>query len=57
MAQGSLIMAYMPKLNQVTHIIQSGGTLDSVSELVKAMDLCIDACTAISCIQTESLVV
>jgi exosome complex component MTR3 len=47
--QGSLLIAYMPNLNQVSHIVQSGGSLESI-------DLCIDACVSIAAVMKKALV-
>jgi exosome complex component MTR3 len=47
--QGSLFIAYMPNLNQISHIVQSGGSLESI-------DLCIDACVSIAAVMKKSLI-
>ncbi|KAJ3107454.1 hypothetical protein HDU97_004050 [Phlyctochytrium planicorne] len=40
---GSLVVAYMPSMREVTHIIHSGEI--GVSSLTEALDLCVDGCS------------
>ncbi|TPX62625.1 hypothetical protein PhCBS80983_g00245 [Powellomyces hirtus] len=50
---GSLVLSYMPSLNEVTHVIQSGET--STATTVKALELCVDACSQIHTVMQQSL--
>ncbi|KAI8926361.1 ribosomal protein S5 domain 2-type protein [Entophlyctis helioformis] len=50
---GSVLLAYMPSLNQVTHLIQSGEI--SSSQCIKAVELCVDACSQIHAVTQEAL--
>ncbi|RKO91485.1 ribosomal protein S5 domain 2-type protein [Blyttiomyces helicus] len=51
---GSLLLSYMPSLNEVTHIIQSGEV--SSNATVKALEICVDACSVINTVMQKSLV-
>ncbi|KAI8338045.1 ribosomal protein S5 domain 2-type protein [Chlamydoabsidia padenii] len=50
---GSLVLSYMPSLNEVTHILQSGRLeTDNIS---KAMEQCIDGCSKIYSVMSSAL--
>ncbi|KAK9720288.1 3'-5'-exoribonuclease [Basidiobolus ranarum] len=51
--QGSLILSYMPSLNEVTHIVLGGETEVTVSN--QAIEQCIDTCTKIYSVMNHSL--
>ncbi|KAJ3005738.1 hypothetical protein HKX48_000496 [Thoreauomyces humboldtii] len=51
--RGSLVLSYMPSLNEVTHVIQSGETTSATT--VKALELCVDACSQIHTVMQKSL--
>ncbi|KAJ3172152.1 hypothetical protein HDU88_006967 [Geranomyces variabilis] len=51
---GSLVLSFMPSSNEVTHVIQSGET--STAMTVKALELCIDACSQIHAVMQNSLI-
>ncbi|KAJ3106859.1 hypothetical protein HDU96_008071 [Phlyctochytrium bullatum] len=42
---GSLMLAYMPSLKEITHMIHTGEV--GVTPITEAMDLCVDGCTKI----------
>ncbi|RIA92922.1 ribosomal protein S5 domain 2-type protein [Glomus cerebriforme] len=50
---GSLILSYMPSLNEVTHILQSGKV--EVSLTTQAIEQCTDACSKIYSVMNHSL--
>ncbi|ORZ10145.1 ribosomal protein S5 domain 2-type protein [Absidia repens] len=50
---GSLMLSYMPSLNEITHILQSG-KLDT-DNISKAMEQCIDGCSKIYSVMSSAL--
>lgn len=50
---GSLVLSYMPSLNQVTHILQTGSSDSAV--VSKAVEQCIDGCSKIYSVMSNSL--
>ncbi|KAH6568731.1 hypothetical protein BASA50_002781 [Batrachochytrium salamandrivorans] len=50
---GAMLLSYMPSINEVTHLIQSGET--TVPQSVKAVELCVDACSQIHTVILEAL--
>jgi len=50
---GSLVLSYMPSLNEVTHILQSGEV--EVSLTTQAIEQCTDACSKIYSVMNHSL--
>ncbi|CAG8627212.1 9654_t:CDS:2 [Ambispora leptoticha] len=50
---GSIILSYMPSLNEITHIIQSGEV--DVAVTSQAVELCIDVCSKIYSVMRHSL--
>ncbi|CAO3592782.1 unnamed protein product [Absidia cylindrospora] len=50
---GSLMLSYMPSLNEVTHILQSG-KLES-DNITQAMEQCIDGCSKIYNVMSSAL--
>ncbi|CAO0792404.1 unnamed protein product [Mucor circinelloides] len=51
--EGSLVLSYMPSLNEVTHILQSGRSDSAISS--KAIEQCIDGCSKIYSVMSNSL--
>ncbi|KAI8387264.1 ribosomal protein S5 domain 2-type protein [Blakeslea trispora] len=51
--EGSLMLSYMPSLNEVTHILQAGQSDSAVS--AKAIEQCIDGCSKIYSVMSNSL--
>ncbi|KAI8808475.1 ribosomal protein S5 domain 2-type protein [Cladochytrium replicatum] len=51
---GSVFLAYMPSLNEVTHVVHTGKT--GVEQTMSAMDMCIDAASKISNVMQQALV-
>ncbi|KAI8816600.1 ribosomal protein S5 domain 2-type protein [Fimicolochytrium jonesii] len=51
---GSLVLSYMPSLNEVTHVIQSGET--TTANTVRALEVCVDACSQIHGVMMGTLV-
>ncbi|KAJ3369223.1 hypothetical protein GGF31_005505 [Allomyces arbusculus] len=52
--KGSMLLAYMSSLNQVSQVIQTGSVGATTAE--EAMDFCIDACAEIHTLMSEALV-
>ncbi|KAI8072378.1 ribosomal protein S5 domain 2-type protein [Gongronella butleri] len=52
--QGSLVISYMPSLNQVTSVLQTGQT--SVDSMNKAMESCIDGCSKLYSVMSAALI-
>ncbi|KND01094.1 uncharacterized protein SPPG_04185 [Spizellomyces punctatus DAOM BR117] len=50
---GSLVLSYMPSLNEVTHVIQSGEI--GTTTTIKALELCVDACAQIQSVMQQTL--
>ncbi|KAJ8331419.1 hypothetical protein BDV3_000787 [Batrachochytrium dendrobatidis] len=50
---GAMLVSYMPSLNEVTHLIQTG--LATTSQCTKAIELGVDACSQIHTILQEAL--
>ncbi|KAI7872496.1 ribosomal protein S5 domain 2-type protein [Spinellus fusiger] len=50
---GSLVLSYMPSLNEVTHIIQSGKSENALT--TQAVEQCIDGCSKISSVMSTAL--
>ncbi|KAJ3218076.1 hypothetical protein HDU67_006634 [Dinochytrium kinnereticum] len=51
---GSLVIAYMPSMREVTHFVHSGEI--AISSMTEAMDLCIDGCSKIHDALRETLI-
>ncbi|KAI8842983.1 ribosomal protein S5 domain 2-type protein [Chytridium lagenaria] len=51
---GSLVIAYMPSMREVTHMVHSGEI--AISSLTEAMDLCLDGCSKIHDALRETLI-
>ncbi|KAI8076460.1 ribosomal protein S5 domain 2-type protein [Gilbertella persicaria] len=51
--EGSLVLSYMPSLNEVTHILQTGRSDSAISS--KAIEQCIDGCSKIYSVMSNSL--
>lgn len=53
--EGKVVLAYMPSLGKVTHMMQAGSVQHK--QLEEAVDLCTDACTgAVKTLVTAALV-
>ncbi|KAI8582161.1 hypothetical protein K450DRAFT_229310 [Umbelopsis ramanniana AG] len=50
---GSLVVSYMPSLNEITHILQNGNTESAIAN--KAVEQCIDACSKIYSVMSTVL--
>jgi exosome complex component MTR3 len=50
---GSLVLSYMPSLNEVTHILQTGSSDIAITS--KAVEQCIDGCSKIYSVMSNSL--
>ncbi|CAG8475683.1 6168_t:CDS:2 [Funneliformis mosseae] len=50
---GSIVLSYMPSLNEVTHILQSGEV--EISQTTQAIEQCTDACSKIYSVMNQSL--
>lgn len=51
--EGSLVLSYMPSLNEVTHILQAGRSDSAVTQ--KAIEQCVDGCSKIYSVMSNSL--
>lgn len=51
--EGSIVLSYMPSLNEVTHILQLGKS--EVTTSSKAIEQCIDGCSKIYNVMSHSL--
>lgn len=51
--QGSLIVSYMPSLNEITHILHNGNTESAIA--AKAIEQCTDACSKIYSVMSTVL--
>ncbi|KAI7898761.1 ribosomal protein S5 domain 2-type protein [Cokeromyces recurvatus] len=51
--EGSLVLSYMPSLNEVTHILQNGQSDSAITS--KAIEQCIDGCSKIYSVMSNSL--
>ncbi|KAI7888109.1 ribosomal protein S5 domain 2-type protein [Mucor mucedo] len=51
--EGSLVLSYMPSLNEVTHILQAGQSDTAVTS--KAIEQCVDGCSKIYSVMSNSL--
>ncbi|GAA5811077.1 hypothetical protein MFLAVUS_004506 [Mucor flavus] len=51
--EGSLVLSYMPSLNEVTHILQAGQSDSAVTS--KAIEQCVDGCSKIYSVMSTSL--
>jgi len=49
-----LVVSYMPSINEVTHVLQTGET--EVSVTMQAVDQCIDACSKIYSVMSAALI-
>ncbi|KAI8994371.1 ribosomal protein S5 domain 2-type protein [Gaertneriomyces semiglobifer] len=52
---GSLMLSFMPSLNEVTHVVQNGETTAATS--AKGTELCVDACSQLYTVMQETLAV
>ncbi|RUS17431.1 ribosomal protein S5 domain 2-type protein [Endogone sp. FLAS-F59071] len=52
--KGLLVVSYMPSINEVTHVLQTGETEGSVT--VQAVEQCIDACSKIYGVMSAALI-
>jgi len=52
-AQSSVLIAYMPSLCQITHVVQSGAASDDHVE--KMIELCTDGCSKLHLIMKDCL--
>ncbi|KAI9092663.1 ribosomal protein S5 domain 2-type protein [Phlyctochytrium arcticum] len=50
---GTVMLSYMPSLNEVTHVVQSGET--NTTTTVKGLELCVDACSQIHSVMQQTL--
>ncbi|KAI8875462.1 ribosomal protein S5 domain 2-like protein [Backusella circina FSU 941] len=50
---GSLVLSYMPSLNEVTHILQSGQSDSALTS--KAVEQCVDGCSKIYSVMSTAL--
>lgn len=51
--EGSLVLSYMPSLNEVTHILQAGQSDSAITS--KAIEQCVDGCSKIYSVMSNSL--
>ncbi|KAI8973540.1 ribosomal protein S5 domain 2-type protein [Mycotypha africana] len=50
---GSVLLSYMPSLNEITHVLQTGQSDPAIS--TKAIEQCIDGCSKIYSVMSDSL--
>ncbi|KAG9327030.1 hypothetical protein KVV02_006507 [Mortierella alpina] len=51
--QGSIVLAYMPSLNEVTHVLQSGKAEGSI--ISQSVEHCVEACNKIYAVMHHAL--
>lgn len=51
--QGSIVLAYMPSLNQTTHVLQTGKAEGAI--ISQSVEHCVEACNKIFAVMNHAL--